>query len=134
MRIIKCQDNKPYNSSSSCNFAKHAKALNHGLKILHMKWSITLSNCFLCTRSSKHQFIFKNHLWIQYNYVTHTRNSSGVEFESHVGIWRRALLESFGTSLPLVLVPVIFPSKVPSSFEYVSSWPSKELKYIWCIQ
>lgn len=46
-KYVSQPDNKPYYSTSSCNFAKHAEALNHGLQILHMKWSVTLFYCFL---------------------------------------------------------------------------------------
>jgi len=44
------------------------------------------------------------------------RSLHRVEFESHVRIWRIALLESFGTSLWLILIVAIFPSKVAFSF------------------
>nr|GMC82674.1 hypothetical protein Iba_scaffold35504CG0040 [Ipomoea batatas] len=36
-----------YHSTSCSNFAKHTKALNHGLQILHVKGCFALSHCFL---------------------------------------------------------------------------------------
>jgi hypothetical protein len=47
IKEVQQPDNQPYYCTSSCNFAQHAEALNHGLQILHMKWSITLFNGFL---------------------------------------------------------------------------------------
>ena len=43
-------DDKPDNGTSSSNFAKYVKALDHGLQILYMKGGITLFHCFLNAR------------------------------------------------------------------------------------
>ena len=120
--------NKPYYSTSCSHFVEQAEALHHSLQILHVKWSITLFNCFLYhQKGEKKQCL--NATINEVNMIRchniksriHTTNSSGVEFKSHNGICWDTTLTSF-PSPPLSLSSC--GSKEPSS-----SWPSyDELK------
>lgn len=56
-----------------------------------------------------------------------TRNSSGVEFKSHIGVWRGRVLASFRLPFPpLTPTDDIFPSEAASSRAPSLSWLSKE--------
>lgn len=117
--------NTPYNCTSCSNFAKNTEALDHSLQILHMKGSITLFNCFLhikmelfstserkerrdtCIRktysNSDSNISFREDRKMLAHskiFSYHTKNSSGVACESHVGMCIETI---FTPSTPLTL-------------------------------
>lgn len=103
-----------------------------------MEWSITLFHWFLqpifksqnlsCKIRGNHNKVNNGFEYLSYG--GHTRNSSGVAYESHGGIWWETILISFWLpSPPLTFVIALYPSKVASSCSSrapSSSWPSND--------